>query len=140
MGVSTIAVQVPEPLYRRLERTAAMTHRSVSDVLATTIEVVLPSTPDLPVALADELAGMLWLSDEALQEAIEPAFTREQQQRMAELNDLEDDRPLTSEEQEERQALLSEYERSLLRRAQAFAILGQRGHPLPAYHELRPAI
>jgi hypothetical protein len=136
MGVSTITVQVPEKLYRRLERAAAMTHRSVTDVLATTIEVVLPPAADLPDVLADELAGMTWLSDDALQTATQPTFSSEQQKRMAELNFLEEERPLTGEEEGERQQLLAEYERSLLRRAQAFAILAQRGHNTPAYNEL----
>lgn len=136
MAVSTVLVQVPEALYRRLERAAVMTHRSVTDVLATTIEVVLPPTPDLPSALADELVGMLWLSDAALQAATQPTFTPAQQQRLAELNDLVDDRPLTQQEQEESEGLLAEYQRSLLRRAQAFSILAQRGHQLPSYGQL----
>ena len=70
MTASTIPVYVPEPLCRRLERAAALTHRSVADVLASTIATALPPMSDLPEALADELAGMLWLSDEALRAAL----------------------------------------------------------------------
>ena len=132
-------VRVPEPLYRRLERAAALTHRSVADVLASTIAIALPPMSDLPEALADELAGMSWLSDEALRAAAQPTFTPEQQKRLSGLNNLEDDRPLAEIEQAERAALLAEYERSVLRRAQAFAVLAQRGHPAPHYTELTPA-
>ena len=136
MTASTIPIQVPEPLYRRLERAAALTHRSVAEVLASTIAVALPPMSDLPEALADELAGMIWLSDEALRAATQPTFTREQRKRLNELNNLEDERQLTEAEQSERAALLAEYERSVLRRAQAFAVLAQRGHSTPDYTEL----
>jgi len=129
-------IRVPEPLYRRLERAAALTHRSVADVLASTIAIALPSASDLPEALADELAGMIWLSDEALRAATRPTFTPEQQRRLNELNDLEDERQLTEAEQAERAVLLVEYERSVLRRAQAFAVLAQRGYQTPDYTEL----
>ena len=129
-------IRVPEPLYRRLERAAALTHRSVTDVLASTIAIALPPMSDLPEVLADELAGMIWLSDEALHAATQPTFTHDQQQRLSELNDLEDERPLTEIEQGERAALLAEYERSVLRRAQAFAVLAQRGYQTPDYTEL----
>jgi len=127
-------------LYReRLERTAALTHRSVAHVLASTIAIALPPISDLPEALADELAGMSWLSDEALRAATQPTFTPEQQKRLSELNNLEDECPLTEIEQAERAALLAEYERSVLRRAQAFAVLAQRGYQTPDYTELTPA-
>jgi len=140
MTVSTIPVQVPEPLYRRLGRAAALTHRSVTDVLASTIAIALPPMSDLPEALADELVGMIWLSDEALRSATQPTFTPEQQKRLSELNDIDDERTLTEAEQAERAALLAEYEGSVLRRAQAFAVLAQRGHPTPDYTELILAV
>jgi hypothetical protein len=136
MAVSMIPVQVPEPLYRRLERTAKLTRRTVDEVLASTIAVALPSMSDLPEALANELVSMIWLNDEALRAATQPTFTVEQQKRLSELNDLEDQRSLSAPEQAEREVLLAEYNRSILRRAQAFAVLAQRGYPVPAYTDL----
>ncbi len=41
MATPMISVQVPEPLYRRLERAAKLMRRSVDDVLATTIATAL---------------------------------------------------------------------------------------------------
>jgi hypothetical protein len=136
MAVSMIPVQVPEPLYRRLERTAKLTRRTVDEVLASTIAVALPSMSDLPEALANELASMIWLNDEALRAAAQPTFTVEQQKRLSELNDLEDQRQLSEPEQAEREALLAEYNRAVLRRAQAFAVLAQRGYQVPDYTDL----
>ncbi len=72
----------------------------------------------------------------ALRAASRPTFTVEQQRKLQALNDLEDERPLTEDEQAERAGLLAEYERSMLRRAQAFAVLAQRGYSVPDYSEL----
>jgi len=131
-----ISLPVPEPLYRRLERVAQVTQRSVADTLASAIAVAVPPSTDLSPALADELAGMAWLNDKMLRAAIHPTFTRAQRKRLNELNDIQDERPLTGSEQTEQAHLLAEYERSMLRRAQAFMILAQRGYSTPSYDEL----
>ena len=136
MTAGMISLPVPEPLYRRLERVAQMTQRSVAETLASAIAIAVPSATDLPDALADELAGMAWLSDKMLRSAIRPIFTRTQQKRLAEINDIQDERPLSVSERVEQAHLLAEYERSMLRRAQAFMILAQRGYRTPGYNEL----
>lgn len=136
MTESLVAVQVPEPVYRRLQGAAVAAKRSVGDVLTSAVTVALPPSPDLPEALADELAEMIWLSDEALWQATTPTFTKAQQERLAILNDLSDDRTLTTTEKAEQTELLVAYEQSVLRRAQAFAILSRRGHHLPIYSTL----
>jgi len=136
VAVATVSVQLPEPLYRKLEGAAAITHRTVDEVLAATLAVALPPAPDLPPGLADELAEMIWLSDEALYAATLATFTHKQQARLAELNAIEDNRSLTELEQTEQVQLLAAYERSILRRAQAFAVLARRNHPVPQYSDL----
>jgi hypothetical protein len=136
MTAGMISLPVPEPLYRRLERVAQMTQRSVAETLASAIAIAVPPAADLPDALADELAGMAWLSDKMLRSAIRPTFTRAQQKRLAEINDIQDERPLAYAERVEQAHLLAEYERSMLRRAQAFMILAQRGYRTPNYNEL----
>jgi len=136
MTESLVSVQVPEPVYRRLQGAAVAAKRSVGDVLSSAVTVALPPSPDLPEALADELAEMIWLSDESLWQATVPTFTKEQQERLATLNDLSDDRALTTSEKAEQAELLVAYEQSVLRRAQAFAILSRRGHRLPTYSAL----
>jgi hypothetical protein len=136
MTVSTVAVPVPTPLYQRIERLAKATRRSVPETLASALAAALPPAPDLPQALADELAGLHWLSDAGLQKAIQSTSSRAQQERLGELNMTEDECQLTAAEEEERAQLLAEYQRSLLRRAEAFAILTRRGYPMPDYDEL----
>ncbi|HQE93760.1 MAG TPA: hypothetical protein PLH19_13220 [Anaerolineae bacterium] len=136
MTTRMVPVMIPEPLYRRLERTSATIHRPVNDVVATTLAAMLPPSPDLPEALADELSSMVWLSDEKLYSATQPTFTPTMQARLATLNEINDERPLTPSEKKEQMHLLAQYERSILRRAQAYAILAQRGHLLPDNNEL----
>jgi hypothetical protein len=135
MTVSTVAVPVPAPLYQRIEQLAKVTRRSVPETLASALTAALPPAPGLPQTLADELAGLHWLSDAGLRKAIQPTFSKTQQERLGELNTLEDERPLTATEEAERTQLLAEYQRALLRRAEAFAVLAQRGYPVPGYSE-----
>lgn len=140
MAITKIPVDLPEPLYRRLQGIAAFAHRSIEEILASAISTALPPSPELPDTLADELAEMLWLSDEMLWAATDPTFTSTHQNRVTELSDLLGERSLTSEEKAEQEQLLAVYDRSVLRRAQAFAILARRGHQIPKRPELlRPS-
>jgi hypothetical protein len=129
--MGTVSVQVPEPIFRRLERIAAVTHRSVADVLTTSVNLALPRMSDLPEDLADDLAAMSMLSDEALWAATESAFSPAQHRRLEQLSHAGGSRPLSSIEAVELKQLLDLLDQSILRRAQACAILAYRGYDLP---------
>ena len=131
-----VTIQISEPLYRRLQRVAQISKRPVEEVLSTTLAIALPPFPDLSEALAGELAEMIWMSDRGLWAATHPTFSPEEQDRLTALNDLNDERTLAEQEEEERIRLLAAYDRSVLRRSQAFAILARRGHPIPRYADL----
>lgn len=127
----TVSVQLPESIYRRLKRAAELTYRSVDDVLVSAIETNLPLWQEgLPAGLQEELAAMHVFSDAALQAAVEPIFSPSEQIRLSQLNNTAAVRPLTAAAQMEHQQLLAAYHRSVLRRAQALALLNQRGHVL----------
>lgn len=136
MAEAIVSIQVPEPLYRRLQGAALVARQSVGDVLASAVTIALPPSPDLPEALANELAEMIWLSDDALWQATVPIFSTVQQERLDALNETADERALTAAEKDKQAGLLAAYERSVLRRAQAFSILARRGHRIPTYAEL----
>jgi hypothetical protein len=131
MAYSMINVEVPATLFHRLQRLAKYTHRSVEDVLAATIDVALPPDPNLPPELADELAAMALFSDQALWAATASSFSPAQQRRLDQLTTTSDDLPLTATEASELAHLLDEYDRAVLRRARALAILTQRGYEFP---------
>jgi hypothetical protein len=126
-----VNVGMPIPLYNRLKRVAELTHRSVEEVLATTVNVALASDPGLPTDLANELAAMVLFSDDALWSAAESSMSPAQQRRLEQLATLADSRGLTAAESEELGHLMKLYDRSVLRRAKALAILARRGYQLP---------
>ena len=100
-------------------------------MLVATLNAALVAPPDIPGDVAEELAAMNLFSDEALWAATQPSFSPTEQMRLAQLNHKAGERPLTEAEQAEQARLLLAYQRSILRRAKALAVLAQRGHPLP---------
>lgn len=130
MAEKMIAIDLPESTYRKLKRAAEKTYRSVDEVLHSAIESSLPAPPDAPPELARELAAMHLFSDDALWAAAKPSLSLAGQTRLMQLNQLAGQRKLTTAETAEHQDLLAAYYHSLLRRAQALAILAQRGHPV----------
>jgi len=123
-----VKIGMPVPLYDRLKRAAELTHRSVEDVLATTVNAALPPDPGLPVDLADSLAALSMYSDDALWAAAESSLSPAQQRRMEQLSTTADSRELTGAETSELSQLLEQYDVSVLRRAKALAVLAQRGY------------
>ncbi len=67
----TVTVKLPIPIYRRLKRVAEITYRSVEDVLASTVDAALPLDPNLPSDVADDVAAMALMNDDALMAASE---------------------------------------------------------------------
>ncbi|GAB4415227.1 MAG: hypothetical protein Fur0044_10280 [Anaerolineae bacterium] len=131
---TTVTVTIPERLYRRLQSVATSTNRAVSDVLIASAEAALlveSADEILPTELSDELAAMRLYSDEALWLATQPTLSPEQQTRLTELTTEQTFRTLANMEQDELKKLLAEYDYSVLRRAQALALLSLRGHVLP---------
>src|SRR5690606_27370479 len=110
------------------------------EIVAATVDAALASDLDLPDELEAELAAMHLFSDDALWAAAHPSMSDHEQQRLAQLNEMSQECPLTQAEQAEQQTLLTAYRRSMLRRAQALALLKQRGHNIaPALQPLQDA-
>ena len=126
----TITVRLSPSIIARLERAAELTYRSVDEVLASAINATLIAPPGLPDDLAGELAAMRLLSDQALRAATHPSLASAHQHRLTQLNYAAGERTLTQAEVAEQTALLTAYHRSVLRRAQALAILAERGYPV----------
>jgi hypothetical protein len=124
---STVSVQVPERLFQRLQRIAEATYRPIEDVLATTVNMALPQAPDLPPELADDLSAMTMFSDEALWAAAESSLSPSQRRRLNQLSHAGGHRSLSAAESAELAHLVDLYDRAVLRRARALAILAHRG-------------
>lgn len=126
----TVNVRLPESLFQRLQHIAEITHRSVEDVLTTTVNAALPATSDIPTDLANDLAAMALFSDESLKASAQSSLSAAQQKRLTQLTHAGGRRSLTEAENKELQSLLDLYDRAVLRRAKALAILAQRGYDI----------
>ena len=129
MIAEQIKVSLPSPLIRKIQKVAELTYRSFDEVVASTLDAALIAPPGLPQDLASELAAMHLLSDEALRIALQP-LPITTQQRLQQLNNVGGERALTASGSSEQATLIELYQRSILCRAQAIAILKQRGHPI----------
>ncbi len=129
----SVSVELPAPIFRRLQQIAEVTHRSVEEVLATTIDAALPPAPNVPVEVADDLASLAVFSDAALWSAAQLALSPEQQRHLSQLSQDGKMRQLTAAEDAELTQLIDAYDRAVLRRAKALALLAQRGYDISAH-------
>src|SRR5689334_12803886 len=95
MSDQTVTLEVPLLLFQRLQRVAQNTHRSITDVLSTTVNTALPPNPDLPAELADELVAMNLFNDQALWASTASSLSPVQQRRLEQLTEIGDERKLT---------------------------------------------
>jgi hypothetical protein len=140
MNGSTVTIEIPGPLFQRLQTVANFMHRPVEELVAQTLDVVSAPPHDIPSELAAELNAMLNFSDDALWAATRPVISPAERARLEQLNALAGERELSAAETQERTELLSVWQRALARRARAFSILKLRGHPLPAPDKLKASI
>jgi uncharacterized protein YnzC (UPF0291/DUF896 family) len=84
-----------------------------------------PNQAELAARVRDRLAR---LDDAALWNACGATIPASQWERLVELHDCEQERPLTAAEQTEQQSLLQLYQETILIRAQASVLLKLRGH------------
>jgi predicted DNA-binding protein len=134
----TVTVTLPDHLYQRLHLLAQRTNREIPEVLLASLEATLAGAKAdtaLPSEVADELAAMWQFSDQDLWAVIEMTLSPEQETRLNALTTTQGERALTSAEQAELTTLLAEYDRAVLRRAQALALLSLRGHSIPDLNE-----
>jgi len=133
---TTVMVQLPSPLYQQLASVAKRTNQAIADILIATATASLAVDNDeLPPDLAAELKTMHFLSDQALWTATQPTLSPEQQTQFSYLSALQKEQSLTTAQANQLNQFLAEYDYSVLRRAQAFAILTARGHKIPDLNE-----
>ena len=137
MTQGTVSIEIPDNLFRQLQRRADLMHRPVEDLVIPTLAAGSPANTDLPRDLAAELEAMPNYSDDALWAATKPAISAAERSRLEQLNRLATERELSQVETAEQSELLAAWLRSLARRAQAFSILRLRGQPLPDPEQLQ---
>lgn len=137
MTVQTIAIQMPQPLYRRLERLAEPSRRSLGSVVVQMLDSNVPPLPDdLPDEIRGDLLALENLDDDALWRVARSAVSPEQQEQIGLL--LEKNRlgTITEPERATLAQLRRQADQLMLRKAYAYVLLKWRGYRLPTLAEL----
>ena len=128
MGAQSVTVDLPSPLYERLVERAQQTHRSLEDELLDVVATAVPPDEGLPPDLAAAIASLSLLDDDALWHAARSHLPADAAAKIEALHEKRQLTSLTVGEQDLLDTLLSQYERFMLIRARAAALLYERGH------------
>ncbi len=128
MPVQPLTLNVPEPLYHRLKQRAELSNRTIEDAALDVLVAAVPLGDELPADLEEALSPLALLDDEALWQAARSHLAAEAADQLEELHLKRQREGLTEGESQTLAALVRQYERALLVRAQAAALLHQRGH------------
>ena len=137
MTLQTVPVQIPQALYRRLERLAGLTQRPVEEVVTRTLDSNLPPAPETwPDDLRVELLSMESLSDDKLWALARSTASAEQQALQRQLLDKNGAGTITEAERRLLAQLGHTADQRMVRKAYAYVLLKWRGHRLPTLDEL----
>ena len=122
-------IQIPENLSSRLRHLAARRREPVEKIIEDRLFTALDDELDsLPSAEQAELRALHHLSNDALKAIAAEQMSPENQARMAQLMGGQNKGALSEAEQTQLLALVERGERLMLRKAEAAAILVQRGY------------
>ena len=128
MTNQTLTLQVPAVLYSRLKQRADQAQRSVDAETLELLAATVPAVEALPANLQEALTSLALLDDEALRRAADSRLGNEAVAELEALHFKQQRQGLTDAEMQRRGELIQQYERAMLVRAQATALLRQRGH------------
>jgi plasmid stability protein len=124
-----ITLELPASLYERLRERASQAQRTIEAEVREAVATVLEEAAVLPDDMEADLAGLSLLTDSELWNAARTTFPQEATEQLAALN-LKQRVGLTASEAESLAALLRLYDRVMLVRAQAAALLKQREYDI----------
>ncbi len=128
MATHTIRLDVPSELYERLKQRAAHAQRSVEAELLSVVQAAVRGEDELPPDLADALIPLTSMDDAELWQAAGSHLPDGAARRLEALNLKRQREGLTEREERVASSLLRQYERFMLIRAEAAALLKRRGH------------
>ena len=128
MTVQVVTLHVPSPLYEQLKRRAAQAQRTVEAELLDVVATAVPVGDDLPTDLAGAISPLALLDDAALWRTARSHLSAEAVAQMEDLHLKRQREGLDDAEAETLTGLVRQYERTMLIRAQAAALLKARGH------------
>ena len=128
MTVHAVTLHVPSLLYEQLKRRAEQAQRTVEAELLDIVVTSVPMSDDLPADLAEAITPLELLDDEGLWRAARCSLPAAAATQMEDLHLKRQREGLTDSEVKTLDGLVRQYERTMLVRAQAAALLKERGH------------
>jgi plasmid stability protein len=138
MSVHPITLSLPKSIYNRLRKRAEKSRRSVEMELLDVVASAMPASEELPDMLAAAVADLELLEDDALWRAARTRLDSDQSAQMEALHFRRQNEGLSAIEEQTLSGLVFRYERSMLVRSQAAALLKKRGHDHPWYVPGKP--
>lgn len=128
MAEQTLTLRIPEHLYQRLKQRAEGTHRPIELAALDLLAANASEEESVAGDLQDLHATMDQLPDEELWAAARNTLAREAGEKLRRLRVKQRRTGLTLAEWHRRDELLRQYDRGILIRAHAAALLKARGH------------
>ncbi|HKZ86096.1 MAG TPA: hypothetical protein VJ793_20870 [Anaerolineae bacterium] len=127
MTVQSVTLNLPSALYARLKQRAERSRRTVEAELLEVVAAAVPIADELPVDLNEAISPLTLLDDDALWRAARSRLAPEAAADMERLHLKRQHEGLSEAEAQSLAGLVRQYERAMLVRAQAAALLKQRG-------------
>ncbi len=126
MSAHAVTLHLPAPIYERFKRRAKRQHKTVETELLDAVTTL--ADDELPGDLSAELGRLRELEDRALWHVARDHLSEEMASRLEALNHKKQRDGLTPIEVETQGELLRAWDRMMLLRAEAAALLKTRGH------------
>lgn len=137
MTARPVTLELPENLYLRLQQTAQATQQSFDAILLRALQVGSPPAwESAPPEFQADLAALDRLDDAALWRIARTRATPAQMDRYQLLLDKNANETISLEEQAELTELRLEFDRQMLQKVHATALLQWRGHQIPPAEKL----
>lgn len=133
--MQTVTLQVPEHLYARIRERAERSRRSVEAELVDVLTAAVPEGNELAAELYEAVAALDQLRDDELWEAARQTLPEEVSSELEMLHLKQQRMGLTPTELERSEQLCLQYDRAMLIRARAAALLKERGHDISSLLE-----
>lgn len=133
----TVTLQLPEDLYLRLQQAARATRQSLEDIFLRAINMGSPPDwEDVPAEFQADIAALDRLDDTSLWRVARRKKTETAMSDYQQLLDKNADGTISKEESRRLNGLRAEFDRYMLSKAHAVALLRWRGHSIPPADKL----
>ncbi len=129
----TVTLQLPEDIYLRLQQAVQATKQSLNEIFLRVVQVVgsPPGWDDVPAEFQTDLAALDRLDNTTLWRIAREKRSEVEMAAYQELLDKNANKTISETETHKLQALRTEFDRFMLRKAHAVALLHWRGRQAP---------